>query len=126
VYSTQGGCKSGWYWFVYSGLWNNGKAAFVGPRPLFMEKESLYLLMFEKVLSKKNKEKSWFHIYNRPIHLIDNYVLKEIIEKHKHLLSLSDSRASDLANMKAILQYHNISIQSNMKTADLKELLLQH
>ena len=55
----------------------------------------------------------------------DNYVLKEIIEKHKHLLSLSDSKAK-LANVKAILQYHNISIQSNMKTADLKELLLQH
>ena len=41
---------------------------------------------------------------NRPIHLTDNYVLKEIIEKHKHLLSLTDSKAK-LANMKAVPQY---------------------
>ena len=50
VYSSQKNYKNGW--FVYNGLWNNGKATFVGPKPLFLEKESLYLLMFEKVATQ--------------------------------------------------------------------------
>ena len=37
-------------WFVYNGLWNNGKATSVGSKPLLLEKETLYLLMFKKVV----------------------------------------------------------------------------
>ena len=40
VYSSQKNCKSGW--FAYNGLWNYDRATFVGLRPLFLEKESLY------------------------------------------------------------------------------------
>ena len=50
MYSTQKHLKKGW--FAYNGLWNNGKATFVGLKPLFLEKESLYLLMFEQSKTK--------------------------------------------------------------------------
>ena len=107
VYSTQKNYKNGW--FVFNGLWNNGKATFVGPRPLFLKKESLYLLMFEKVVTSKTIIYTNGVTFNRPNNLNDNEIIKEIIQKHKNLLSLSDSKAS-LANIKSILQHHNISI----------------
>ena len=50
AYSTQKNYKNGW--FVYNGLWNNGKATSVGSKPLLLEKETLYLLMFKKVVTQ--------------------------------------------------------------------------
>ncbi|KAL9951170.1 hypothetical protein ACROYT_G043787 [Oculina patagonica] len=123
VYSTQKNFKLGWY--VYNGLWNNGKATFVGPRPLFLEKESLYLLMFEKVMTNHPIKSSISTTIYKPIHANNNDIIKEIIDKHKNLLSLSDNKVK-LDNIKAVLLYHNISIPSNMKLADLKDLLLHH
>ena len=51
--------------------------------------------------------------------------MKDIINKHKVLLSLSDNKVKH-DNIKAILHYHNISIPTNFKLPDLKDLLLQH
>ena len=45
----------------------NDKTTFVGPRSLFMAKESLYLLMFEKVPLKKKTRKILVS------HLTDDY-----------------------------------------------------
>ncbi|KAJ7371880.1 hypothetical protein OS493_022601 [Desmophyllum pertusum] len=124
VYSTQKKVKSGW--FVYNGLWNNGKATFVGPRPLFLEKESLYLLMFEKIMTNHSTNKPGVSTtFYKPIHANNNDIIKDIIYKHKTMLSLSDNKVK-LDNIKAILLYHNISIPPNMKLADLKDLLLHH
>ena len=124
VYSTQKHFKKGW--FAHNGLWNNGKATFVGLKPLILEKESLYLLMFEQIKTKHPT------ILSNPcvtcyksIHSNNQEIIKEIVQQHKCLLSLSDNKAK-LANIKAILQYHNIPIKSNMKIADLSDLLLQH
>ena len=122
VYSTQNKCKSGWY--VHNGLWNNGKATFVGPRPLFMEKETLHLLMFEKLITSANNPVFSTTFY-KPVDSDANNIIKDIIHKHKDLLSLSDNKVK-LENIKAILLYHNISVLPNMKLADLKDLLLQH
>ena len=123
VYSTQRN-KSGWY--VYNGLWNNGKATFVGSRPLFLEKESLYLLMFEKIKSNNHANNDGVSTtFYRPIHSNNNEIMKDIINKHKVLLSLPDNKVK-LDNIRAILHYHNISTPTNIKLADLKDLLLQH
>ena len=81
--------------------------------------------MFEKVVTSKTIIYTNGVTFNQPNNLNDNEIIKEIIQKHKNLLSLSDSKAS-LANIKSILQHHNISIQSNRKMADLKEVLLKH
>ena len=50
VYSTQKGFKKGRY--LYDGLWNSGRASFVGPKQLFLAKDSLYLLTFERVATQ--------------------------------------------------------------------------
>ena len=105
VYSTQKQCKSGW--FVYNGLWNNRKATFVGQRPLFMEKKSLYLMMFEKsCLTIVQTILVFQHSINQLIVIT--------IKKHENLLSLSDNKVK-LDNIKAILLYHNIAKPPNMK-----------
>ena len=88
-----------------------------------MEKENLYLLMFERAATSHTLANA--DTFNQPNSLNDNQVIKEIIEKHKNLLMLRDKKAS-LTNIKAILQHHNISTQSNRKIANLKELLLKH
>ena len=121
VYSSQKKYKNGW--FVYNGLWNNGKATFVGSKPLFLEKESLYLLMFEKVATQHTNCTNGV-TFQQLNTLNDNQVIKRIIEDHKNLLMLKDNKAS-LTNIKAILQHYSISTQSNQKIADLKELLLK-
>ena len=124
VYSTQKHFKKGW--FAHNGLWNNGKATFVGLKPLILEKESLYLLMFEQIKTKHPTILSDPCVtFYKSIHPNNQEIIKEIVQQHKCLLSLSDNKAK-LANIKAILQYHNIPIKSNMKIADLSDLLLQH
>ena len=124
VYSTQKHLKKGW--FAYNGLWNNGKATFVGLKPLFLEKESLYLLMFEQSKTKHPTILSNPCVtFYKSIHSNNQEIIKEIVQQHKCLLSLSDNKAK-LANIKAILQYHNIPMKLNMKIADLSDLLLQH
>ena len=125
IYSTQKlNFKRGGY--VYNGLWNNGKATFIGPRPLFLEKESLYLLMFEKIMTNRpTKNPSFSTTIYKPIHANNNDILKSIIHQHKNLLSLSDNKVK-LDNIKAVLLHHNISIPPNMKIGDLKDLLLYH
>lgn len=123
IYSTQKNCKNGW--FVHNGLWNNGKANFVGlSRPLFLEKESLHLLMFEKIMSTCASPGVLTTFYKQ-IHSNDIDIVKDIIHNHKNLLSLPDNKVK-LDNIRAILLHHNISIPSNMKVADLKDLLLRH
>ena len=123
VYSTQTNCKNGW--FVHNGLWNNGKATFVGLfRPLFLEKESLHLLMFEKVMTKSASTTVSTTFYKQ-IHSNNIDIVKDIIHNHKKLLSLPDNKVK-LDNIRAILLHHNISIPPNMKVADLKYLLLRH
>ena len=122
VYSTQKGYKKGWY--VYNGLWNSGRASFVGPKPLFLEKDSLYLLMFERVATQSTFTSGV--TFNRPNCSNDNLVVKQIIEVHKNLLMLRDNKASR-TNIMAILQHYNIPAQkSNKKIGDLNELLLKH
>ena len=117
IYSTQNNFKRGWY--VYNGLWNNGKATFIGPRPLFLEKESLYLLMFEKIMTNRpTKNPSFSTTIYKPIHANNNDIIKSIIHQHKNLLSLSDNKVK-LDNIKAVLLHHNISIPPNMKIGDL-------
>lgn len=123
VYSTQKNFICGWH--VYNSLWNNGKATFVGPRPLFLEKESLYLLMFEKIMTNHPIKNSFSTTIYKLIHANNNDIIKGIIHQHKNLLSLSDNKVK-LDNIKAVLLYHNISIPPNMKLADLKDLLLHH
>ena len=124
VYSTQKHFKKGW--FAHNGLWNNGKATFVGLKPFILEKESLYLLMFEQIKTKHPTILSNPCVtFYKSIHPNNQEIIKEIVQQHKCLLSLSDNTAK-LANIKAILQYHNIPIKSNMKIADLSDLLLQH
>ena len=90
VYSTQKGYKKGRY--VYNGLWNSGRASFVGPKPLFLEKDSLYLLMFERVATQSTFTSGV--TFNRPNCSNDNLVVKQIIEVHKNLLMLRDNKAS--------------------------------
>ena len=63
--------------------------------------------------------------FYKSIHSNNQEIIKEIVQQHKCLLSLSDNKAK-LANIKAILQYHNIPMKFNMKIADLSDLLLQH
>ena len=63
--------------------------------------------------------------FYRPINSNNNEIMKDIISKHKVLLSLSDNKVK-LENIKAILHNHNIPIPTNFKLADLKDLLLQH
>ena len=66
------------------------------------------------------------HSNIRPINGNNNEITKDIINKHNVLLSyLSDNKVK-LDNIKAILHYHNISIPTNFKLADLKDPLLQH
>ena len=89
VYSTRRNCKSGWY--VYKGLWNNGKGTFVGSRPLFLEKESLYLLMIEKIKSNNHANNDGVSTtFYRPIHCNNNEIMKDII--NKVLLSSPDNK----------------------------------
>ena len=66
--------------------------------------------------------------FYKSIHPNNQEIIKEIVQQHKCLLSLSDNKAK-LANIKAKLCYSiTISrpIKSNMKIADLSDLLLQH
>ena len=95
-------------WFVHNGLWNNGKATFVGPRPLFLEKDSLYLLMFEKTMSSHcSYNPGALTTFYKPIHSNNHEIIKDIIQNHKNLLSLPDNKVR-LDNIKAILDllYH--------------------
>ena len=65
---------------MYNGLWNNGKATFVRSRPLFLEKESLYLLMFEKIKSNKHENNDGVSTtFYGPIHSNNNRIMKNII-----------------------------------------------
>ena len=91
---------------MYNGLWNNGKAIFVGSRPLFLEKESLYLLMFEKIKSNNHANNGVSTTFYRPIHSNKNKIMKDIINKHKVLLSLPDNKVK-LDNIRAILHYRD-------------------
>jgi len=123
VYSTQKNCKNGW--FVNNGLWNNGKATFVGLfRPLFLKKESLHLMMFEDIMSR-NVSPGAFTTFYKQIHSNNIDIVKDIIHNHKNLLSLPDHKVK-LDNVRANLLHHNISILPNMKVADSKDLLLRH
>ena len=90
VYSTQKGYKKGRY--VYNGLWNSGRGSFVGPKPLFLEKDSLYLVMLERVATQSTFTRGV--AFNRPNCSNDNLVVKQIIEVHKNLLMLRDNKAS--------------------------------
>ena len=71
VYSTQKGYKKGRY--VYNGLWNSGRASFVGPKPLFLEKDSLHLFMFERVATQSTFTSGV--TFNRPNCSNDNLVV---------------------------------------------------
>lgn len=122
IFSTQQDYKNGW--FLFNGMWNNGKTTFVGHKPLFVEKESLHLLMFEKLKVSMGTP----HIFNtsyRPFHSNNTEIVKSIIKHHKEALSLPDNKVK-LENLKSILQYHNITIKSSMKLDELKDLLLQN
>ena len=91
-----------------------------------MEKETLHLLMFEKLITSANNPVFSTTFY-KPVDSDANNIIKDIIHKHiEDLLSLSDNKVPKLENIKAILLYHNISVLPNMKLADLKDLLLQH
>ena len=76
MYSSQKIYINGW--FVYNGLWNNGKATFVGPKPLFLEKESLCHLMFEKVATQHTNCTNGV-TFQRLKTLNDNQVIKGLI-----------------------------------------------
>ena len=122
VYSTQKGYKKGRY--VYNGLWNSGRGSFVGPKQLFLEKDSLYLLMFERVATQSTFTSGV--TFNRPNCSSGNLVVKQILEVHKNLLMLRDNKTSR-TNIMAILQHYNIPAQkSNKKIGDQNELLLKH
>ena len=80
---------------MYNGSWNNGKTTFVWSRPLFLETESLYLLMFEKIKSNNHGSNDGVSTtFYRPIHSNNNKIMKNIINKHKVLLSLPDNKVN--------------------------------
>lgn len=80
--------------------------------------------MFERIITKQPMNNAGVTFYKQN-QLNNNFIIKEIVQKHKNLLSLNDNKAK-MENIKEILQYHNISIQPSMKLAALKDLLLQH
>ena len=110
VYSTQKGYKKGSY--VYNGLWNSGRASFVGPKPLFLEKDSLHLFMFERVATQSTFTSGV--TFNRPNCSSGNLVVKQILEVHKNLLMLRDNKASR-TNIMTILQHYNIPAQKSTR-----------
>jgi predicted metal-binding protein len=121
VFSSQKEYEKGWY--VFNGLWNNGKATFVGPKPLFLEKDHIYLLMFEK-LKASHHHTQIFNTSYKCLYANNSEIVKKVVNDHKELLSLPDSKVK-LQNIKAILQYHNTPFKSNLKLDDLKDILLQ-
>lgn len=80
--------------------------------------------MFEKIMSTCASPGVLTTFYKQ-IHSNDIDIVKDIIHHHKNLPSLPDNKVK-LDNIRAILLHHNISIPSNMKVADLKDLLLRH
>jgi len=87
----------------------DGKATFVGIfRPLFLEKESLHLLMFEKIMSRSASPGVSTTFYKQ-IHSNNIDIVKDIMHNHKNLLSLPDNKVK-LDNIREILLHHNISI----------------
>jgi len=91
---------------------------------LFLEKESLHLLMFENIMSRSVSPGAFTTFYKQ-IHSNNIGIVKDIIHNHKNLLSLPDNKVK-LDNIRVILLHHNISILPNMKVADSKDLLLRH
>lgn len=70
-----------------------------------MEKENLYLLMFERAATSHTLANGV--TFNQPNSLNDNQVIKEIIEKHKNLLMLRDNIRPALQTLKL---FFNITI----------------
>ena len=81
-------------------------------------------MMLEKIMTN-NHATGVSTTFYRPINCNNNEIMKDIINNHKVLLPLSDNKVK-LDNIKAILNYDNISIPTHFKLADLKDLLLQH
>lgn len=62
-------------------MWNNGFTTFVGDKPLFVEKENLYLLLFEKIKISVCDPQT-FNIHYRPILSNNSEIIKGIVNNH--------------------------------------------